>query len=147
MSDPTAGPDERGPRALVDRLRVDHRHPPATAGLVVAGAMALGWFAAWLTADLGVGAVAFVLAALSAGYGLYRQPDRTAVLSTWAYAVAALLALTPVFLNLPFLLAAPTYGIGDPAAFTLRLADAISLVAFLLLAAVPAAVGRWLSAR
>lgn len=131
--------------ALPDALAVEHRHPRGTTAVVLALAVLLAWYASWLAADLGLGTVAFVLVAAGAAYGLYRQPTRSRVLAVGLYALAAMLALTPVFMNLPFLLSAGSYGVPDATAFTVRLADAIFLVVFLVLAAVPAAAARRLA--
>lgn len=135
-----AGGELEAPSDLRRRFAVDHRHPPRTAAVVFVFAIVLGWYASWLLADLGLGTVAFVLVAAGSAYGLYRQPTRRRATVRGLSALAALLAATPVFMNLPFLLAAGRYGVGQPAAFTVRLADALVLVVFLIVAAVPAGV-------
>jgi hypothetical protein len=130
-----------------ERLRVDHRHPPETTAVVLAMAVLLAWYASWLTADLGLGTVAFALVATVGAYGLYRQPGRRSVVVVGLYALAGLVASTPVFLNLPFLLSAGAYGVSNPTAFTMRLSDFVFVVVFGVLAAVPAVTGWWLSRR
>lgn len=121
----------------LESLRFDHRHSRATIAVVVVISLALGWYGSWLAADLGLGTVVFVLGAALSAYGLYRQPSRRAVVVVGLYALAALLVATPVLLNLPFVLVAGSYGVSDPAAFTMRLSDAIFLLVFVILAAVP----------
>jgi hypothetical protein len=128
-----------------ERLRVEHRHPRETTAVVFAFAVLLAWYASWLTADLGLGTVAFVVVAVAGAYGLYRQPTRRAVVVAGLYGLAALLVSTPVFMNLPFVLSAGAYGISNPAAFTMRLADLVFLVVFVLLGAVPAGLAWRLS--
>ena len=132
---------------LADRLRVDHRHSRVTTTVVLAIAVALAWYASWLTADLGLGTVTFVLVAAVAAYGLYRQPSRRAVLVVGLYVLAALLVVTPLFMNLPFMLAAGTYDVSNAPAFTMRLADVVFLVVFVVLAAVPGGLAWRLSTR
>lgn len=138
--DGARGPGE-SPSDLRRRLGVDHQHPPLTAAVVLGFALVHGWYAAWLLADLGLGTVAFVVVAAASAFWLSRQPTRRRAVVRGLYALAALLAATPLFMNLPFLLAAGHYGVGDPLAFTARLADAVFLLVFLGLAAVPAGVG------
>lgn len=142
-----AGRPSTGTEDLLARLRVEHRHDRATAALVLAGSLVLAWYGSWLTADLGLGTPTFVVVAAVAAYGLYRQPSRRDVLVVGLYALAALLVATPVFLNLPFLLSAGAYDVANPTAFTMRLADLILLVVFVLLAGVPAVVAWRLSSR
>lgn len=132
---------------LFDRLRVEHRHTPGTTALVVLLAVALAWYASWLTADLGLGTIAFVLVAVVAAYALYRQPTRRGVLVVGLYALAVVLLVTPIFLNLPFLLAAGSYDVSNPTAFTMRLSDVIFVVLFAILAAVPGGLAWRLSTR
>lgn len=142
-----AGSEATPERDLRERVAVPHRHPPGTTGLVVVLAALLAWYASWLTADVGLGTVAFVLVAVVAAYGLYRQPTRRGVLVAGLAALAVLLVATPLFLNLPFALAAGAYGIEDAAAFTLTQADLVFVVAFVVLAAVPGGIAWWLSRR
>jgi hypothetical protein len=147
MSEPSPGPDapDDSVAALRDALAVEHRHSRTTTAIVLALAVLLAWYASWLAADLGLGTVAFVLVAAVGAYCLYRQPTRSRVLAAALYALAAMLALTPVFMNLPFHLDAGAYGVENATAFTVRLADAIVLVVFLVLAAVPVAAARRLA--
>lgn len=131
----------------LDRLGITHGHTPAaTLGIVVLAA-GLGGYAAWLTADFGVSTLVFVVAAVGSAYVLYRRSDGWDALAVACYLFAAFLALTPVFLNLPYVVDGGRYGIGSLAPFVFSLANLVVLVVFLLLAAVPAAAGylvrRW----
>jgi len=134
MSQDAAG---AGGGGVAERLRVGHRHSRETTAIVLAEALALALYASWLTADLGLGTVTFVLVAVVAAYALYRQPSRRGILVVGLYVLAAFLVVTPVFLNLPFLLAAGSYDVSNPTAFTMRLSDVLFLVLFVILAAVP----------
>jgi hypothetical protein len=127
-----------GTRSLRAWLRVDHRHAPATTGVVLLFAALHAWYASWLAADLRLGTVAFVVVGVCSAYGLYRQPNRRSVVVVGLYVLAALLVASPVFMNLPFVLSAAAYGVSNPLAFTLGLADLLFLLVFGLLATVPA---------
>lgn len=143
--DPDASPAVERLFAIRRWAGLDQAHQVRTvAGMVVAAAL-LGDVAGWLLADFGLRTPAFVGVALGSSLWLYRQPNGRAAAVRALSALAVLLALTPLFLNLPFVLAADRYGIGNPAAFVLRTADLVALVVFLAMAAVPAAAAWWLA--
>lgn len=120
---------------------VAHDHPPGTVALVVLFALGLGVGASWLLADLGLRLPALLAGWLGAGYWLYRQPDRRAVAAAGLYAVAALVALVPVVMNLTALAVAGGHGM-RAGPFALSAVDVVLLAVFLVLAAVPAGVAR-----
>lgn len=122
---------------------VGHDHPPGTVALVVVFALLLGVAASWLLADLGLRLPALLAGWLGGGYWLYRKPDRRAVAVSGLYAVAALVALVPVAMNVTALAVAGGHGF-RAGPFALSVVDVVLLVVFLLLAAVPAGLGRWL---
>lgn len=157
MSDPSA-PSEgevgrpsassrRGAASLLDRVGFEHTHGARAALTVIAWAAVLAWYVGWLVADLGLRGPAFLIALAVAWYLLYAQPTRRAMTVRGLAALAVLLAVTPVFLDLPFLLAASRYGVATPWAFVARAADLVMLVVFLLLAAIPAGIARRLARR
>jgi hypothetical protein len=123
---------------ITERLAVDHRHPVGTTALVAGFALLLGWYVSWLLADFGLRIPALLLLPALTGYGLYRRPDRAAVATAGLGSLAVALAVTPVLLNLSFLLSAGQYGVSNPWPFVLKGADLVVFGAFLLLGAVPA---------
>ncbi|WP_255149891.1 hypothetical protein [Halorarius halobius] len=124
--------------SLVDRLvpLFEHTHDAVTTGIVVVAAAVLGLYASWLTADFGVRTLAFAVTALSLGYLLYRQSTRRTVVAGACYSLAALVAATPVVYELHVLVRTER-----PLAHLLSVVDLLFVVAFLLVAAVPAFVG------
>lgn len=131
----TATTDER---TLRERLGVAHDHDAGTTALVAAFAAVLGLYAGWLTADLGVRWVAFVVGGGAAAVALYRRESRARIAATGLYALAALVALTPVALDATLLLGTD---LGDPWPFVLTTATLVYLAAFAALAAIPAGLG------
>ncbi|MUV86793.1 hypothetical protein GJ631_09510 [Natronomonas sp. CBA1123] len=123
----------------------DHTHDTATTALAVAAAAVTAFYAAWLTADLLPRTVVFGVVALTVGFLLYRRPDRRAVAASGLYAVAILLAATPIALNATVLATADMTGITDPWARILTVTDLKILLGFLVVAAVPAAIGYYLN--
>lgn len=123
----------------------DHTHDTATTALAVAATAVTAFYAAWLTADLLPRTVVFAAVALAMSFLLYRRPDRRAVAAGALYAVAILLAATPVVLNAAVLATADMAGVTDPWARVLTVTDLKVLLGFLVVAAVPAAIGYYLN--
>lgn len=144
--DPAGEPEAAAARrsTLRERLGVDHRHDRSTVALVVGFAVVLGWYAGWLTADLGLRAVAFVGVGLVAGLALYRRRSRRRVAVVGLYALAAMVALTPVALDATLLLDGD---LADPWPFVFTTATLVYLAVFALLAAIPAGLGYLLDRR
>lgn len=143
--EPAGGPASTAPdRDLPEYLGVAHHHDPATTALVAAFALVLGSYASWLMADLGVRWVAFLVVGAAAALGLYRRETRARVATAGLYALAALVALTPVALDATILLGTD---LGDPWPFLLTTATLVYLAAFAVLAAVPAGLGYLLARR
>lgn len=132
-------------QALRERAGMEYTHTPRTIVTIVAWAAVLGWYLSWLTADFGLRFPAFLLGTTGMAVVLYRQPTRRYVTVVSLYALAGLLVLTPVFMNLYFLLSAGEFGISNTAAFVVGLSDLIFLVAFAVLAAIPAVLARRLT--
>lgn len=126
--------DARRSRSVARRLGVTHRHAAGTTVVAAVLALVCGFYASWLLADFGLRLPALVVVVLVCGVVFYARPTRTGVLAAGLYAIAALVALTPVMLDLGFVLAADSYGITDPWPFVLSLADLLFLVVFVLLA-------------
>ncbi len=137
--EPAGGPaPTAADRDLRERLGVAHDHDAATTALVAAFALVLGSYAGWLTADFGIRWVALLVVGAVAAVALYRRETRARVAATGLYALAALVALTPVALDATILLGT---GVTDPWSFVLTAASLAYLVAFAVLAAVPAGIG------
>lgn len=134
-------------RSVARRLGIAHRHTAGTTAIVVVLALVCGVYASWLLADFGLRLPALVVVGLVCGVVFYARPTRAGVLATGLYALAALVALTPVMLDLAFVLAADPYGIADPWPFVLSLADLLFLVVFVLLALLLAGVAFVLNRR
>ena len=132
----TAGSDAEG--GLADRLLplFDHTHDPVTTAIVVAFSAVVGLLAGWIVADFDVRFLGFLVGAVGTGYLLYDQPTRRAVLAAGFYSLAALVAVVPIVYELG--LAA---GVDDPLRHVLSVTDLLFVLAFWLLAAVPALVG------
>jgi len=126
---------EAGPLGRIGPL-FDHTHDRLTTAIIVVLAALLGLFARWIVADFGVSFLAFLVAAVGSGYLLYRQPSRRAVAAAACYSLAALIAVVPIVYELG--LAAT---VRDPLRHLLSTTDLLLVVAFWLLAAVPALVG------
>lgn len=118
----------------------DHTHGIATTTYVVVATVLGGLFASWLAADFGLRTPAFVVAAVVLGYALYGQPTQRSVVAGSLYSLAALIVLTPVALNLPYVTNGGMPSLADPWAMVLTVADLQIFVAFLVLAAIPSAV-------
>lgn len=116
---------------------VGHDHAPGTLALVVLFALGIGVGLSWLLADLGLRLAALLAGWLGGGYWLYRKPDRRAVVVAGLYAVAALVALVPVAMNVTALAVAGGHGM-RAGPFALSMVDVVVLVVFLVLAVVPA---------
>ena len=123
---------------LRERLGVAHDHDTGTTALVAAFAVALGWYAGWLTADLGLRWVALVAGIAVAGVWLYRRQSRARVAATGCYVLAALVLLTPVALDATLLLGTD---LADPWPFVLSTASLVYLLVFAILALIPASIG------
>lgn len=114
----------------------EHTHDTLTTAAVVGFAAAIGLLAGWLAADFGGRFTAFLVGAVGAGYLLYRQPTRRAVLAAGLYSVAALLAVTPVVYELQVVVSVPA-----PQRHVLATSDLLLVVVLWVVAAVPAVVG------
>ncbi len=126
----------------------EHSHSPGTKLLVLALGVVVGLFASWLLADLGGRTISFLLFTAAGTYALYARPTRRDVLIRGLYSLALLLVLTPVMLNVTFLLADyGTGGITDPWRFVFTAADLLFLVVFSVFAAVPAGIAFLLDRR
>lgn len=123
---------------LFDRILplFEHTHDAGTTAIVVAFAAVVGLLAGWITADLGVRFLAFVVGAVGSGYLLYDQRTRRDVVVAGLYSIAALLAAAPFIYELGTLLY-----VEAPLRHLLSVADLLVFVAFWLLAAIPAVVG------
>jgi hypothetical protein len=128
--------------SLTDRLTpvFDHSHDTVTTAIVLGFAAVLGLYASWLAADVGARFSAFLVTAVALAYLLYAQPTRRTVVAGGLYSLAALLAATPVFYELVFLLNSGRPGVGPVLEHYLSLADVILFAVFWLLAAVPTLV-------
>lgn len=123
-----------------ERLGITHSHTPAgTIGIGVISVI-LGWYAGWITADLGFRIPTFIGVAIVAVVWLYRQHNGWAALSQGLYLLSALLVLTPIIFNLAFVLDAGRYGISDVAGFVLTISDLVFVLVFAVLAAIPAGI-------
>lgn len=122
------------------RFSIEHRHSAGTTALAVVLALVCGFYAAWLLADFGLRLPALIVVALASGVFFYARPTRAGVVSTGLYTLAVFIALTPVVLDLAFVLAADQHGIENPWPFVLSLADLLFLVVFVLLALIPAGI-------
>ena len=138
----SAASDPSPVQQVRERAGMEYTHSPPTIVVIVAWAGVLGWYLSWLTADFGLRLTAFSLGVVGMALILYRQPDRRRITVVSLYALAALLVLTPVFMNLYYLLHAGAFGVANPAAFVFGLSDLIFLVVFAILAVIPLMLGR-----
>lgn len=138
-SDPESA-DTRRSRSVARRLGIKHRHSIGTTGLAVVLALICGFYAAWLLMDFGLYWLALVVVTLVASVRFYARPTRANVLATGLYTLAVFIVLTPVILDLAFVLAANTYGIDNPWPFVLSLSNLLFLLVFILLALIPAGI-------
>lgn len=118
----------------------DHTHDSVTTALVVGLAALLAVVASWVVADFGVRGPAFAVAALAVGYLLYGRETRQDVLAAGLYMLAALLALTPIVMELHVLTVTEMQGVGTAAQHVLTMSDLVVTLVFLVIAAVPAAM-------
>lgn len=120
-----------------DRLpSTDRRHLLAAA----LGALVLAAYAAWLLADLVPRWVVGPLVAVGAGLRLAAKSSRRDQAAAVCFALAAMIAVTPIAMVLPNALAAGTYG-ASPIALTLHVGTLILLFPFLFVAVVIGYVG------
>lgn len=128
-------------------LGITHRHDPLTTSLVFVAALLLSNYAGWLVADLDIGFWTFAVGSLVATWGLYRQPARRDVAVSALRTLAVLLVLTPIAIDITFLIRAVQYGVADPWSFVTTPADLLYLVVFAVFAAIPWGLAYWLDAR
>lgn len=114
----------------------DHTHDGVTTAIIVVLAAVFGLLARWIVADFDVSFLGFLVAALGTGYLLYRQPTRRAVIAAGCYSLAALVAVMPVVYELRLAVT-----VQDPLRHLLSTTDLLLVVAFWLVAAIPALVG------
>lgn len=122
--------------SLAQRLGIDHRHSAGTAALAVVFALLCGIYASWLLADFGLRWPVLIIALVGSGVLFYGQPTRNSVVALGLYCLAALLALTPVILNLVFVVDSSRYGVANPWPAVLTIADLVFLVVFVVFALV-----------
>ena len=116
------------------------RHSGRSRALVGLFALLVGTYAAWLGGDYGLGLGSLVGFALVAAVMLLRAPAGRGVVARGCYLLAALVLVTPVFLNLPVLTAAHP-GVADPASLVLHPGVYVLALVFAVLAAVIAGLG------
>lgn len=112
----------------------------ANAAATVAGAVPLALYATWIAADLLARWFVFPVVAVGAGYALSVRPTVREQASYACYALAGLLAVTPVFVVLPDVLSAGEYGTST-SSLLFTLGNLFLVVLFALLAALVAYVG------
>lgn len=129
--------EDRG-EGFVDQLLpvFDHTHDRVTTAVVVAFAAVIGLLAGWIVADFGVRSLGFLVGAVGTGYLLYGQPTRRAVLAAGSYSIAALVAAVPIVYELGL-----AVSVDDPLRHLASVTDLLFVLAFWLLAAIPAVVG------
>lgn len=115
---------------------LDAGHAAAT----LVGAVLLGLYAAWMTADLLARWLVVPLVAVAAGYALARRPTTRGKAIYVCAVLAALLALTPVTIVLPNVLSAGAYG-ASPWSLALTTGNLFLVVLFAVPAALVAYVG------
>lgn len=123
----------------------DHTHDVGTTALTVLAAAFAAFYAAWLWADVLPRLLVFAVAALVVSFALYRQPDTRGVVAGVFYAIAALLALTPIALNLTVLVTADMPGVTDPWARILTITDLKIFLGFVVVAAILGGIGYYLN--
>jgi hypothetical protein len=125
---------------------VENRHDTATNALIVAFAALFGLYGSWMLADLLPRVVGFGLPALVGAYVCYQRADRGSVVAAGCYGLAVLVVLTPVALQLPYVLNGGMVSNGGALSFFQPM-DLVFLLIFLVIAAVPALVGFYLNNR
>ncbi len=132
--------------AATDALRrqFDRSHGLVTTAVVLVFTVLGALGATWLLADLVSRLVAFVVVAPVLATLFYGAHDGRDLLARGLYALAGFLVLIPVMLNLPYLFVGRYEGVDDVWAFVLTTADLQILLLFLVVAAVPFAVGYYL---
>ena len=129
-------------RSLRDRVdQLDAK----TAVLAVVLGIVPAWYVSWLLADFSLRGVGFALGWIAASWVLVDRTWPRDVGIAWLRLLAGLVLLTPIFLELPFILNAGRFGIGTVADFVLTESNLITVVVFAILAAVPAGIARWLA--
>lgn len=109
--------------------------------VVSVGAAAVsGLYAAWIAAGLLSRWFVFPLVTATVGYVLYAKTDGHETVAWACYVLAGLVAVTPVFVVLPDVLAADRYGV-SAWALAVTIGNLILLVFFAIPAAVLAYVG------
>lgn len=146
MASDTRADDAGGRSRSVRRLVGGQRHSARTTALAVVLALLCGAYAAWLLADFGLRWPALLAVAVLAGVFFYSRRTPAAMLVCGFYALAVLVVLTPIVLDLAFVFAADGYGI-TPWPFVLSLADLVFLGVFVVLALVLSAIGVVISRR
>ena len=119
---------------------------PETKSLVgvVVGSLALGAYAAWITAEVIPRGIAFVFVAVGVAGTLYSKED--ARLAYAGYVLAGLFFLTPVMMVLPRAVSAGAYGRGV-AELVLTTANLVLFAVFVVLAGAVAYLSLSLSHR
>lgn len=114
----------------------DELERDVVAGTIV-GAVILGLYAAWIAADIVARWLVFLVVALVVGYVLLTKPTVRSQAVYGGYALAALIVLTPIFVIIPDVLSAGTYGVGATG-MIFQIANLLLLVVFLIPAAIVA---------
>jgi hypothetical protein len=116
----------------------DHTHDTVTTALVVGFAAGLAVVASWVVADFGVRFPAFAVAGIAVGYQLYRRDTRRDIVAGGLYMLAALVALTPIVMELHVLTVLGMRGVGSVSQHVLTVSDLVVTLLFFVVAAVPA---------
>lgn len=74
---------------------------PGHVGGVIAGALVIALYAAWMAADLAARWITFPIVAILAGYFLFQRENSASKLTFIGYAIGGLLIITPLFFILP----------------------------------------------
>jgi hypothetical protein len=132
--------------STVERFAAENRHDTATTAVVVAFAALFGLYGSWMLADLLPRALGFLLPALVGGWVCYGRADRGSVAAAGCYGLAVLVVLTPVALQVPYVLNSGMVSNGGALSFFQPM-DLVFLLIFVVIAAVPALVGFYLNNR
>lgn len=126
--------------SLFDRLgRLDRRRTATAAMLAFVPAVYLSW----LLADFGLRTPGFILGAVAFTWFLLRRAESGSMGPPVLRLLAGLILVTPVFLVLPFLLNAGRFGVGHLDQFVLTEAELVTVIVFVVIAAIPVAIARW----
>lgn len=123
------------------RFETEHDHSWPTRLLVAGCALLVGYYAAWVLADIGPRTPLFGVGTILAAIHLYRQPTRATVVSRACYLLAGSTILIP-FVFWVVYLTSPA-GIIRPFALILTPGDVLYAFAFVVLAGLIAGVGRF----